>query len=61
MDLKGIRACDIIKKQGQSTEQERLAIPPKGGDAMSTYETIIVILTFVGLMIVIADKFSQRK
>jgi hypothetical protein len=32
-----------------------------GGDAMSAFEIIIVTLTFVGLMIAIADKFSTRK
>ena len=41
---------------------------PKGGEAMSVYETIMVILgaltvfiALITLMIVIADKFSQRK
>jgi len=57
-----------LKSKDNQKEQERLAILPKGGDAMSAFEIVMIIIgtvtLFMGLikiMIELADKFSQRK
>ena len=52
----------------RQSKARRLAEPPKGGDAMSANEVVIIIFTamtfvvvLIKLMIYIADLFSKRK